>query len=114
LNKEEQPRKQRVCFLLQVKPDRLDEYRRRHAAVWPDMIEALQRTGWHNYSLFLTPGGELIGYLETDNFQLAQTRMRDEPINALWQSEMKDFFVETNGKDPDQLMSPIDEVFHID
>jgi L-rhamnose mutarotase len=114
LKKEEQLSNQRVCFILQVKPDRLDEYRRRHAAVWPDMIEALQRTGWHNYSLFLTPNGELIGYLETDDFQLAQTRMRDEPINALWQSEMKDFFVEANGKHPDQLMSPIDEVFHID
>ena len=54
------------------------------------------------------------GYLETDDFQLAQKRMRDEPVNARWQSEMKDFFVETSGRDPDQLMSPIDEVFHID
>ncbi|MBB5316837.1 L-rhamnose mutarotase [Tunturibacter empetritectus] len=110
----EHPTKQRVCFLLQVKPDRLHEYRRRHAAVWPDMIAALQRTGWHNYSLFLTPSGQLIGYLETNDFQLAQTRMRYEPINALWQSEMKDFFVQTTSKDPDQLMSPLDEVFHID
>lgn len=109
-----QATKQRVCFMLHIKPDRLDEYRRRHAAVWPAMIEALQRTGWHNYSLFLTPRGELIGYLETDDFPLAQTRMRDEPVNALWQSQMQDFFVATNGKDPDQLMSPIDEVFHLD
>ena len=47
-----QPARPRICFMLQVKPDLLDEYRRRHAAVWPDMIAALQRTGWHNYSLF--------------------------------------------------------------
>jgi L-rhamnose mutarotase len=100
--------------MLQVKPDRLEEYRLRHASVWPDMIEALQRTGWHNYSLFLTPRGDLIGYLETDDFQLAQTKMRAEPINQLWQTEMRDFFVETGDKDPDQLMSPLDEVFHID
>jgi L-rhamnose mutarotase len=79
------------------------------------MIEALRRTGWHNYSLFLTPRGDLIGYLETDDFQQAQTKMRDEPVNRLWQAEMRDFFVETDGnKDPDQLMSPLDEVFHID
>jgi L-rhamnose mutarotase len=106
--------RQRVCFMLQVKPDRLDEYRERHAAVWPSMIEALQRTGWHNYSLFLTPRGDLIGYLETHDFQLAQTKMRGEPVNHLWQAEMRDFFVEANGKDADQLMSPLDEVFHID
>ena len=100
--------------MLQVKPDRLEEYRLRHASVWPDMIEALQRTGWHIYSLFLTPRGDLIGYLETDDFQLAQTKMRAEPINHLWQTEMRDFFIETGDKDPDQLMSPLDEVFHID
>jgi L-rhamnose mutarotase len=31
---------ERVCFLLQVRPERLDEYRERHAAVWPDMVDA--------------------------------------------------------------------------
>jgi L-rhamnose mutarotase len=108
------PNQQRVCFTLQVKPDRLEEYRLRHAAVWPEMIAVLQRTGWHNYSLFLPLTGQLIGYLETDDFQLAQQKMRAEPINRLWQAEMQDFFLETNGRDPDQLMSPIDEVFHID
>ncbi|GIJ28977.1 L-rhamnose mutarotase [Micromonospora qiuiae] len=53
----------RICFTLQVRPDRLGEYRRRHAAVWPDMLVALKRAGWHDYSLFLrerrTAGGLL-------------------------------------------------------
>ena len=44
---------QRICFQLQVKPDRMAEYRARHAAVWPEMREALAATGWRNYSLFL-------------------------------------------------------------
>ena len=30
----------RVCFQLQVKPDRLAEYKERHAHVWPDMLAA--------------------------------------------------------------------------
>ena len=55
----------RVCFQLQVRPDRIDEYRARHAAVWPDMLEALADTGWRNYSLFLRADGLLIGYFET-------------------------------------------------
>ncbi|SDY52292.1 L-rhamnose mutarotase [Tessaracoccus flavus] len=45
----------RHCFQLQVDPERLDEYKRRHAAVWPDMVRALKPAGWHNYSLFLRP-----------------------------------------------------------
>ena len=44
---------QRICFHLQVGPDRLDEYRRTASAVWPEMREALSATGWRNYSLFL-------------------------------------------------------------
>ena len=33
----------RVCFQLQVRPDRIDEYRARHAAVWPDMLAGAGR-----------------------------------------------------------------------
>ena len=50
---------ERVCFTLRVRPDRLDEYRRRHRAVWPEMLEALRSTGWRNYSLFLAEDGLL-------------------------------------------------------
>ena len=44
---------ERVCFQLRVRPDRLEEYQARHAAVWPAMLHALAEHGWHNYSLFL-------------------------------------------------------------
>ena len=33
----------RYCFTLRVRPDRLSEYRARHQAVWPEMLEALAR-----------------------------------------------------------------------
>ena len=59
---------ERVCFLLRVRPDRLDEYRARHRAVWPEMLDALRATGWGNYSLFLADDGLLVGYLETEDF----------------------------------------------
>lgn len=54
---------QRVCFELHMKPECIEEYKRRHAEVWPEMLLALQETGWHNYSLFLRPDGLLIGYV---------------------------------------------------
>ena len=63
---------QRICFVLQVKPDRLEEYKRRHREVWPDMLSALRETGWTNYSLFLRPDGMLVGYLETNDFAAAR------------------------------------------
>jgi L-rhamnose mutarotase len=43
----------------------MDEYIKRHAEVWPEMLKALHSTGWRNYSLFLDTDGTLIGYFET-------------------------------------------------
>ncbi|WP_433255312.1 L-rhamnose mutarotase [Streptosporangium sp. CA-135522] len=103
----------RVCFLLKVRPDRLDEYRRRHAEVWPEMLEALRVTGWHNYSLFAREDGLLVGYLETDDFQAALAGMAATGVNARWQAEMAPFFEDLGGR-PDEGMTPLAEVFHLD
>jgi len=103
----------RVCFVLQVKPDRIEEYKDRHRAVWPEMLAALRETGWTNYSLFLRPDGLLIGYLETQDFDRARSRMARLEVNHQWQREMADFFVQPDGLLPDQMMVSLEEIFHL-
>jgi len=104
----------RICFLLKVRADKLDEYKERHAHVWPEMREALSSTGWHNYSLFLRPDGLLIGYLETEDFARACAGMKDHPVNARWQAEMTPFFEAMEGSAPDDSIAPLQEIFHLD
>jgi L-rhamnose mutarotase len=104
---------QRICFQLQVRPDRLDEYRARHEAVWPEMLDALSAAGWRNYSLFLAPSGMLIGYLEADDFEAALAAMEATDVNARWQSEMAEFFQDLDGRRPDEGLLRLDEVFHL-
>lgn len=101
----------RVCFTLQVKPERLAEYKRRHEAVWPDMLKALRDTGWHDYSLFLRDDGLLVGYLMTEDFDAALAEMDATEVNARWQAEMAEFF--EVGR-PDQAMHVLTEVFNLD
>jgi L-rhamnose mutarotase len=103
----------RVCFRLQVDPARLDEYRQRHADVWPEMRAALSETGWHNYSLFLAEDGQLIGYLECDDFERVQAAMAATEVNARWQAEMAGFFVDLGDDRPDEGIRPLPEVFHL-
>jgi L-rhamnose mutarotase len=105
---------QRICFVLHVKKDRLEEYKERHKAVWPEMLQALRETGWHNYSLFLREDGMLIGYFETPDFQRAIEGMNSREVNERWQREMKEFFEDPEGRAPDKQMAPIPEVFHLD
>lgn len=103
----------RVCFVLQVKPERLEEYKERHRNVWPEMQTALRETGWRNYSLFLRDDGLLVGYLETDDFERARARMAQRQVNERWQREMGGFFVQLDGVLPDRAMRPLEEVFHL-
>jgi L-rhamnose mutarotase len=108
------PERHRVCFLLQVKKDRLAEYKERHRSVWPEMLEALERTGWHNYSLFLRDDGLLIGYVETPDFEQALAGMAATEVNRLWQEQMGGYFEIPEGAHADEQMRPIPEVFHLD
>jgi L-rhamnose mutarotase len=103
----------RVCFVLQVRPDKLDEYKGRHRCVWPEMQNALRETGWHNYSLFLREDGLLVGYLETDDFERAREAMARIKVNELWQNEMAPFFVQPQSVTPDRAMAALEEVFHL-
>lgn len=103
----------RVCFTLHVKPDALDAYKSRHAEVWPEMLEALSRTGWHNYSLFLRDDGLLVGYFETPGTLAdAIAAMASEPVNAEWQAHVAAYF-EGEGGAADQMMLQLAEVFHL-
>ena len=104
---------ERVCFALQVRPDRIEEYKARHRAVWPEMQQALRETGWNNYSLFLRPDGLLIGYLETEDFERARDEMSSRDVNARWQREMSEFFVQEPGATPDRALIRLEEVFHL-
>jgi L-rhamnose mutarotase len=104
----------RICFLLKVREERIEEYKHRHAHVWPEMLDALRSTGWRNYSLFLRPDGLLVGYLEADDFERACAAMKEHPVNSRWQTEMSPFFEALGEAAPDDRIFPLKEVFHLD
>ena len=105
----------RVGFILKVRPDKLDEYKKQHQAVWPEMLAALARHGWRNYSLFMREDGLLFGYCETPNgLQAAINGMANEPVNARWQAFMAPYFEALDGLQADQAMLALEEVFHTD
>lgn len=103
----------RYCIQLQVRPDRLAEYVERHATVWPEMLHALKASGWHNYSLFLRPDGLLIGYVESPDLDAAQAAMSATDVNARWQAEMSQYFVDLDTT-PDEGFVRLQEVFHLE
>ena len=103
----------RVGFILKVKADKLEEYKRHHEAVWPEMLAALREAGWHNYSLFLGGDGLLVGYVECDDFDAVRARMALTEVNARWQAEMATLFADS-GQAPDEGFQVLEEVFNLD
>lgn len=103
----------RVCFRSSVKPSQIPEYRRRHAAVWPEMLRELKAAGWHNYSLFVADDGLLVGYVECDDFDAARHRMALTDVNARWQAEMALLF-EDDAQAPDQGFLQLTEIFNLE
>ena len=104
----------RACFLLNVRREKIEEYKTRHAQVWPEMLSALRQTGWRNYSLFLRPDGLVVGYCEADDFDKSCAAMKCHPANRRWQIEMAELFDSLNGETADNAMFPLEEVFHLD
>jgi L-rhamnose mutarotase len=104
----------RVCFTLQVRPDRLAEYRERHAAVWPEMLRALRDAGWQDYQLFLRDDGLLVGIVVVDDdaggLAAAQAAVDAAEVSARWEAEMAPFFATGDGRGK----STLDLVFDLD
>jgi L-rhamnose mutarotase len=103
---------QRIGFVMRLLPGAEAEYRRRHAAVWPEMLAELKAAGASNYSIFLD-GDRLFGYLEVEDLGRFQQHLNDSEINARWQGSM--------GVLIDPLTDPatgfhrqLDEVFHLE
>ncbi len=79
------------------------------------MQDALRRSGWHKYTLFIRDDGLIFGYFEaTESLQAAQAAMEKEPINEKWQSFMAPYFEAVGGARPDETMFELEEYFHID
>ena len=101
--------------MLKVKAERLEEYKRHHQAVWPEMLQALRESGWHNYTLFARDDGLLFGYFETpESLEAAQAKMAVREINTRWQEFMAPYFESPNNARPDEMFVELTEIFHLE
>ena len=102
----------RVAFSLPIKPDRVDEYRRTHAAVWPELLAENERAGIRNFTIVLF-GHHAIGLLECDDWARTSAYLGRSDVQARWQALHKDILDvdTTSGLVPLKLL---EELFHQD
>ena len=101
----------RACFTLQVRPDRIDDYRAAHAAVWPEMLLALDEAGWQDYQLFLRADGLLVGTADVADLAAAQAAIAATEVSARWEAAMRPLFEPGTGDGTDK--APLELVFDL-
>lgn len=102
----------RKAFIMSLKPEKQNEYHRRHNPIWPDLRNVLQSHGVHNYSIFLDrQSDKLFGYVELESSERWEEIARTPECRRWWES-MKELMI-TNA-DASPVSTELDEVFHLD
>ena len=108
---------QRIAKCIRVKPERLTEYKRLHAAVWPAVLAQIAASNIRNYSIYLKePENILFATFEYhgDDFTADMAAMAaDENTQAWWKltDPMQEPFAERR---PGEWWARMEEVFHCD
>ena len=102
---------QRVAFRMQLLKGCEAEYKKRHEALWPQLISLLKQSAIKDYSIFLDEEtNALIGYLTIEDTTKLQT-LPNEPVMKKWWAYMKDM-METN-EDNSPVSVRLKEVFYL-
>lgn len=101
----------RLAFRMKVFPGMEDEYRKRHDAIWPELVDLLKATGISSYSIFLDDrDGSLFGVLNIED-AFKMNELPNHPVMKKWWNYMKDI-METNA-DHSPMSLPLTEVFYL-
>ena len=101
---------ERYAWHARVKEGCIDEYKKRHDNIWPEMKIVLKEAGISNYSIYLC-GNDLFGYYECVNgAAYAQEYQNKSDIVAKWNVYMNDILIWDDG----EVQGSLEEVFRLE
>ena len=80
---------ERYAWKARVLPGKINEYKKRHDEIWPEMIELFKQAGIRNYSIW-NVGNDLFGYYECDSIKITARIQAESEVKMLWSEYMKD------------------------
>ncbi len=103
---------ERIAFVMRLRPGFEAEYKRRHDAIWPEMLAELRAAGISDYSIFLDPETHALFAFQKRAENSTADELPQKAIVARWWEYMKDI-MDTN-PDNSPVSRPLAEVFHMD
>ena len=110
---------QRYASVIGMHESRVEEYRKLHAAVWPDVAKMIEKCHIHNYSIYLRKiagRSYLFSYFEYtgDDFDADMERMAADPVTQEWWDQCKPCQVPLPDREDGEWWASMVEVFHQD
>lgn len=105
----------RYGMVIKVRPEKLEEYKQLHAAVWPGVLARIRECNIQNYSIYLKDG-YLFSYFEytgTD-FDKDMEKMAADPLTQKWWAVCKPCQEPLATRKEGEWWAGMDEVFHTD
>ena len=108
---------QRMGMVIGLNADKVAEYKRLHAAVWPEILTLISECNITNFSIYLKePENLLFGYWEytgTD-FPADMAKMAASPKNAEWWALCIPCQKPLETRKEGEWWAMMEEVFHLD
>lgn len=101
----------KIAFKMKLKAGTKDEYARRHAEIWPELVALLKQNGVSDYSIFLDEETDILFAVQQQNGQSSQDLGNTEIVQKWW-AYVADL-METN-PDNSPLSVKLEQVFHLD
>jgi L-rhamnose mutarotase len=103
---------EQIAFTMFLRHGQADEYRRRHDAIWPELVQALHDAGIRDYSIFLDPRTHVLFAVlrRTDDHTSDELPQRD--VMQRWWQHMADL-METNADGSPRQLALL-PMFHLD
>jgi L-rhamnose mutarotase len=111
-------RVQRFGSVIALRPEKVEEYRRLHAKVWPGVLHRLRECNIHNYSIYLKevePGNTLLfSYFEYNGSDFARDAdaLAADPIIQSWWKITDPCQTPVPLRKPGEKWAGMEEVFH--
>ena len=99
------------AFRMQLKPGTVEEYRRRHDEIWPELAELISAAGIYDYSIFLDEGSLslfAVFKLRPDN---RRSELAGHPLMRRWWDYMAPLMVVEPDNRPREW--PLVPMFHL-
>ncbi len=114
-NTEQNKAVKRIAWVIKVKPEKLDEYKKLHANPWPEVNAILKDANIQNYSIYYRDG-LLFSYLEYtgSDFDADMKKMADNPVTQKWWKLTDPCQEPVESAKEGEWWADLEEVYHLE